>query len=101
MLLAIAALRRFGLKERIASEALSLMTGRNALGGTRIKQQMPEQAEDKIVRNLTEALERLHEDLDRVELWTAALGYFQSPVPEYGQADRHLLPVKSSETFKR
>jgi hypothetical protein len=88
------------LKERIASEALSLMTG-ETFGGTRIKQKMPEQAEDKIVRNLTEALERLHEDLDRVELWTAALGHFQSPVPEYRQADRYLLPVKSSEIFKR
>jgi hypothetical protein len=57
---------------------------------------MPEQgAEDRIVRNLAEALERLHEDLDRVELWTAALGYFQYPVPEYHAADQNLLPVKS------
>jgi hypothetical protein len=60
-----------------------------------------EQAEDKIVRNLTEALERLHEDLDRVELWTAALGYFQSPVPEYRAADRFLLPVKGSDRVRR
>jgi len=55
---------------------------------------MPEPAEDKIVRNLIEALERLHEDLDRVELWTAALGYFQTPVPEYRSGDRFLLPPK-------
>jgi hypothetical protein len=38
----------------------------------------------------------LHEDLDRVELWTAALGYFQSPVPEYRPNDRYLLPVKNA-----
>jgi len=55
---------------------------------------MPEQAEDKIVRNLTAAIEQLHVDLDRVELWTAALGYFQRPVPEYRPADQYLLPLK-------
>jgi hypothetical protein len=52
---------------------------------------MPEPAQDMIVRNLIEALERLHEDLDRVELWTAALGSFQTPVPDYEPGDRHLL----------
>jgi hypothetical protein len=54
---------------------------------------MPEAAEDMIVRNLIEALERLHEDLDRVELWTAALGCFQRPVPDYQPGDRYLLPA--------
>ncbi len=52
---------------------------------------MPEQAEGKIVRNLVEALERLHEDLDRVELWTAALNSFQHPVPDYRPGDHYLL----------
>ena len=42
---------------------------------------MPEPAEEMIVHNLIEALERLRQDLDRVELWTAALGCFQRPVP--------------------
>jgi hypothetical protein len=55
---------------------------------------MPEPAEDMIVRNLVEALERLHEDLDRVELWTAALGYFQGPVPDYQPGERYLLPTE-------
>jgi hypothetical protein len=53
---------------------------------------MPERAEDMIVRNLIEALERLHEDLDRVELWTAALGSFQRPAPEYHPGDQYKLP---------
>jgi hypothetical protein len=53
---------------------------------------MPEPAEDMIVRNLIEALDRLHDDLDRVELWTAALGCFQSPAPEYPAGDHYLLP---------
>jgi hypothetical protein len=54
---------------------------------------MPEQAaaEDLIVRNLIEALERLREDLDRMELWAAVLGSFQHPVPEYRPGDRHLI----------
>jgi hypothetical protein len=55
---------------------------------------MPEPAQDQIVRNLAEALQRLHEDLDRVELWTAALSCFQRPVPDYQPGERYLLPVR-------
>ena len=55
---------------------------------------MPEPAEDQIVRNLAEAIERLHEDLNRVELWTAALNYFQRPVPDYQPGERYLLPSR-------
>lgn len=53
---------------------------------------MPEPAEDALVRNLIETLERLQEDLDRMELWTLALGYFNRPVPDYQAGDQHLLP---------
>jgi hypothetical protein len=53
---------------------------------------MSEPSEDRIVRNLIEALNRLHDDLDRVELWTAALGCFQTAAPEYRPGDHHLLP---------
>jgi len=53
---------------------------------------MPEPAEDTIVHNLIEALERLREDMDKVELWAAALGYFQTPVPEYQPGNRYALP---------
>ncbi|HEX4411699.1 MAG TPA: hypothetical protein VH206_23235 [Xanthobacteraceae bacterium] len=52
---------------------------------------MMEPAEDLIVRNLIEALERLHEDLDRMEVWAAVLGSFARPIPSYQQNDRHLL----------
>ena len=62
---------------------------------------MPEQAEDLIVRNLIEALERLREDLDRMELWTAALGSFQHPVPEYRPGDQHLLKPLSKAKSRR
>jgi hypothetical protein len=55
---------------------------------------MTKMAEEKIFRNFTEALERLNDDLDKVELWAAALGYFQAPVPDYRPGDRYLLPVR-------
>ena len=54
---------------------------------------MPECAADIIVRNLIEALNRLHYDLDRVELWTGALCSFQHPPPEYRPDNDHILPV--------
>ena len=52
---------------------------------------MPQPAEDMIVRNLIEALERVREDLDRRELWAAALGCFQHPIPDYKPGDQQLL----------
>lgn len=62
---------------------------------------MPEPAEELIVRNLIEALERLHEDLDRMELWAAALGSFQHPVPDYQPGDRHLLEPTTRRSQRR
>jgi hypothetical protein len=60
---------------------------------------MPELAEDVIVRNLIEAIERLREDLDRMELWATTLGNFARPVPEYRPGDdRYLLkPLTDAE----
>ena len=52
---------------------------------------MPEPAADAIVRNLIEALERLRNDLDRMELWAAALDRFAHPIPDYHPTDQHLL----------
>ena len=52
---------------------------------------MPEPAEDVIIRNLIESLERLRSDIDRMELWAAALGSFRQPTPEYRPSDRHIL----------
>jgi hypothetical protein len=53
---------------------------------------MPEQAEEMVIRNLIEALGRLHEDLDRVELWTAVLYSFQHPAPQYQPKGEYGLP---------
>ena len=57
---------------------------------------MPEPLEDAIVRNLIDALQRLHDDLDRVELWTAALSQFQHAAPEYEPGKEYLLPTKTA-----
>ena len=62
---------------------------------------MAQPAEDMIVRNLIEALGRLHEDLDRMELWAAALGSFQHPVPEYQPGDQQLLQPSKWPSPKR
>jgi hypothetical protein len=57
---------------------------------------MSEPAEEIVVHNLIEALERLRQDLDRLELWTAALGSFQQPAPLYEPSDRYLLSAKTA-----
>jgi hypothetical protein len=53
---------------------------------------MSVEAEELITHNLIAALDRLHEDLDRVELWTAALGCFAYPAPEYEPGGQYMLP---------
>jgi hypothetical protein len=53
---------------------------------------MSVQAEEMMTRNLIEALERLHEGLDRVELWTAALTCFVRPAPDYEPGEQYRLP---------
>jgi hypothetical protein len=54
---------------------------------------MPDAVPDTVMKNLIEALNRLHDDLDRVELWTAALKSFQEPAPEYRPRTDHVLPL--------
>jgi hypothetical protein len=62
---------------------------------------MLEPAEDRIVQNLVEALEQLRQDLDRVEMWAAALGYFQRPAPEYQPDNQYILPPSSQGAASR
>ena len=53
-----------------------------------------EPAGEKIVRNLQQAIERLQDDIARVELWAGALGCFTKPIPDYGHGQtRFDLPV--------
>lgn len=53
---------------------------------------MAQPAEDMIMQNLIEAVERLREDLNKVELWAAALDSFKTPAPPYQPGDQYLLP---------
>jgi hypothetical protein len=53
-------------------------------------------AGEKIVRNLQDAVARLHDDIARVELWAGALGSFVQPVPGYEPThSRYALPQAS------
>ena len=45
----------------------------------------------EIARNLDDAIHRLNQDLERVEIWTAALGAFLEPVPDYDSVHHEFL----------
>jgi len=55
---------------------------------------IPETAEDLVIRNLIEALSRIHADLERIELLTAALACFREAVPQYQPSGDYLLPPR-------
>ena len=42
-----------------------------------------EPARERVARMLHEAVERLHEDIERVEFWTEVLGCLTRPAPDY------------------
>jgi hypothetical protein len=44
---------------------------------------MRERREELVVPNPIEVFDNLDDDLDRIELWTAALSCFQHPAPDY------------------
>ena len=48
---------------------------------------------------LREAIERLRDDIDRVEFWADALDRLAQPIPEYKASDdltRHVLPTRQA-----
>jgi adenosine deaminase len=70
-----------------------LLCSRTAAHDTRASP-VPDTAEDLVVRNLIEALNRIHADLERIEVWTAALACFQEAAPQYEPSCDHLLPPR-------
>ena len=46
----------------------------------------------RLIGNLIETLNRIHADLERIELWMAALACFQEAVPQYEPGGDYLLP---------
>jgi hypothetical protein len=55
---------------------------------------MQNAASDTVIKNLIEALNRLQVDLDRVELWAAALISFQESPPDYRPGGDYVLPQR-------
>ena len=45
---------------------------------------------EQMVRQLQEAVERLQDDIARVEFWTDALSGFAQPIPDYEPGDGKL-----------
>jgi hypothetical protein len=59
-----------------------------------------EPAGEKIVKNLQQAIERLQDDIARVELWAGALGCFTKPIPDYGHGQSRFDLPGSSDAAK-
>jgi hypothetical protein len=61
------------------------------------KAMKPHAPETDITRRLQQAIDKLHEDVRRIEVWAGALNAFAQPVPEYHPSNDFLLratPVK-------
>jgi hypothetical protein len=50
-----------------------------------------------ITQRLHQAIEKLHEDVQRVEVWAGALSGFTKPIPQYVPNDDHLLSPAATE----
>jgi hypothetical protein len=46
--------------------------------------------QEMIARELQQAVELLHRDMERVEFWADALGHFSTPIPDYEASDSRL-----------
>ena len=62
---------------------------------------MSEPVESLIAHNLIDALEHLRDDLNKVELWAAALGHFQQPIPDYQPRNEYVLRASSAHSRPR
>ena len=55
-------------------------------------------AGEQIVQKLRQSIERLQDDIARVELWIGALDGFTQPVPGYGHGQTHFdLPPRPAD----
>jgi hypothetical protein len=57
-------------------------------------------ARDKIVENLSAAIDRLRVDVARVEMWATALIGFSRPIPDY-HPDQYILPPERRDRNER
>lgn len=56
------------------------------------------QLDEHIAQNLREAIDRLHRDVEKVEIWAGALSAFLQPVPDYELPHEYTLPRERSES---
>jgi len=50
----------------------------------------PENAIDRVKRDLHDVVDCMHANLDRIEILTAALSAFSKPVPDYEPSFQHM-----------
>jgi hypothetical protein len=53
--------------------------------------------DEQIVRDLDHAIDRLGEDIDRVELWSIAWRAWLEPVPDYRSAHEVRPPIDGAD----
>ena len=68
--------------------------GRNDLATRRPEMAKNEAAGEGATRRLQEAIDRLQEDVTRVEIWAGAVSGFLKPVPSYEAEQQHMLPSR-------
>jgi hypothetical protein len=58
-------------------------------------------AQEMIARELQQAVERLHRDIECVEFWADALGNFSKPIPDYeasaSRLNEFILPARTRQ----
>lgn len=47
---------------------------------------------EKVERNLLDAIDRLQDDIARIQIWASALGSFSQPIPDYQPGHDFVLP---------
>jgi hypothetical protein len=60
------------------------------------------EARDAAVRHLLEAIDRVRQDVARVEIWAVAVTEFTQPIRDYEPAETSIwLPSEQATNFKR
>jgi hypothetical protein len=62
---------------------------------------MKEALNDAVTRHLLEAIERVRDDMSKVEFWAGAVAGFAQPVPEYTPDEASVwLPTEQASTLR-
>ena len=60
-----------------------------------------EAANDAVTRNLMEAIERVRDDVEKVEFWAGAVAGFARPLPDYDPNEASVwLPAEQASTLR-